>query len=1083
MLQASGQQYEKPPHEERPQHKHTGTQQQEQQQHDGLPEVAEGAVAATGSKSNEGLQGPLQRMLHELQLQQPDVSLLAESLKYLDNHGWLLQQQPLPAAAAAATRHCAAGPSTLPLFVQRQRLDVYRQQLQAFRQILPMLLLLMQIADSLSSNLAAATARLSTERQNLLPLLQELLHLRQQRQHVEDTELVCQTILKRFLLFQSTIKSMTRPLPPASATEETVTELRDTRQALHMVQEKRQQLRAAAAAADVGCLLLEDLVRQMQELQDVGYERLFLLVLQRLQQLAASATATRGSSARDTKDPISTSVQALHEITKKLQKATDQQQHMTPPALGGDMREGEVTPNQAEPAEAEVSVEDAALWEALADLYRHPAYVLQCLHQLLRLRRQVLAQRFMASTWGPLEFANAAELHSPFELALEWVAVAAAEEADFFMCLSRLFPSSDDPETLEEQQQKRKQGRLVTTPGQILEGPSSNQDGLPASHDSVPELKRTAAEESSNPQQNSEQQLQQGRQDLVDEGLSPRRQTHQQEQELRHEKREWLPLSEVPNLPWEVEGGGPTVPQLLSPLPLIEAALEVLEGPLAARLSRLLSSDTHSRNSNCGILALKAALSLQRVAAKIEEILAGVAAKASPQYSKQEQDEQQQRKPVLSKFLLELAEKALLAFEDQWEAAALHLPQLTAATAAKWSPTAGAWEPGSSSLPSFLTHFAARLQDLLLALATSLPPEQQQTQQQQEQQLQQEEQKQQRDEEISTLQRLDALLGRDVLRAANYCLQAAHHMEKSHACVFIINALCCLRSALQPLLAPFSQAHQQQQPLQQIEGLRELQQQRRLLSQLIEEKTAELGALEGSRLSDSFGVTLRLEAIEAYAGVERSKASQLVEQQRKKSPVESSMSRKAAEDLLTREKLEDFFAFFMGKVYEASALDLPLLRCLSQAGLRREARTKALEALVEGFAAISAFAAENGRAVSPHSPEQLSSIYQHSPSTLGKLRVRMGCSQALHGATPSSAASAALVTARSAVLCMEVAQRSSSSSTRGSWKAKGICEGDDEQLNPLFSWKKTGERSSRKKGAPHTGSEQAQRAAADAARN
>ncbi|KAL8273003.1 hypothetical protein Esti_003056 [Eimeria stiedai] len=967
MLQASGQKHEKPPHEERNQHRQTETQQQKQQQHDDFVEVAEEAVAATGSKGDGGLQGPLQRMLHELQLRQPDVSLLTESLKYLDSHGWLIQQQPLPAAAAAA-RYRAAAPSILPLFVQRQRLEVYRQQLQAFRQILPLLLLLLQIAESLSSSLAAATSRLSMERQNLLPLLQELLHLRQQRQHVEDTEFVCQTILKRFLLFQSTIKSMTRTMPPASAAEATATELRDTMHALHLVQEKRQQLQAAAAATDAGCLLIEDLLLQMQELQDVGYERLFLLVLQRLQQLAAAATATRGS-VRDNRDPIATSVQALHKVTKRLQKGTEQQQHMTPPAA--------YSVTQADAAEAEVSADDAALWEALADLYRHPAYVLQCLQQLLRLRRQLLVQRFMAATWGPLEIANAAEVQSPFELALEWVAGAAAEEADFFMCLSRLFPSFESLEVLGVQQQEHPQQRPVTTPTQIVAGQFSSHEGVPASHDSELELEGIAAEDfqmSRDPQRAPEEQLQQQQQYLSKELSSPHRQKHQQEQELRHE---WLPLSEVPILPWKGGGGGATVLQLLSPLPLIDAALEVLEGPLAARLSKLLSSDPHSSNSNCGILALKAAFSLLRVAARIEQIFAAVAAQSSPQKSEQQQDEQLQRKAMLSKFLLELAEKALAAFEDQWEAAALHLPQLSAATAAKWSPTAGAWEPRTSSLPSFLTHFAARLQDLLLALATCLPPEQQQTQGQEEQQQREEEdQKQQCDEEISSLQRLDALLGRDVLRAANYCLQAAHHMEDPHACVFIINALCCLRSALQPLLAAFPQPHPQQQLLQQIVGLRELQQQHRLLSQLIEDKTAELGILEGNRLCDCFGVTLRLEAIEVYMGAERSKAFQVSEHLRNKDAAASSvMSRKAAEEVLTQEKLEDFFAFFMGKVYGASALDLPLLRSLSQAGPRREARTKALEALVGGFAAISTFAAENGRALSPHTPEQTIPTY------------------------------------------------------------------------------------------------------------
>ncbi|KAL8448591.1 hypothetical protein Emag_003906 [Eimeria magna] len=963
MPQASGQQHEKPAHEERMHYKQTGTQQQEQQQHDERGEVAEGAVAATGSKGDGGLQGPLRRMLHELQLQQHDVSLLVESVKYLDSQGWLPQKQPLPAAAAAGYR--AAVPSTLPLFVQRQRLGVYRQQLQAFRQILPLLVLLLQIADSLSSNLTAATSRLSTERQNLLPLLQELLHLRQRRQHVEDIELVCQTILKRFLLSKSTIKSMTRTLPPASATEATVTELRETRHALNLVQDKRRQLQAAAAAADVSYLLLEDLTLQMQELQDVGYERLFLLVLQRLQQLAAAATATQGS-ARDAKDPIGTSIQALHEVTKRLQKGAERHQHMTPPAA--------FPAKQAEATEAEISEEDAALWEAMADLHRHPAYVLQSLQQLLRLRRQLLVQRFMASSWGPLDFANAAEVHSPFDLALEWMAVAAAEEAYFFMSLSRLFPSSESLDVLELQQQEHSKRRSVTTPGQIVDGASSDHDGLPASYDPALQSKGAAAEEdrvSSNPQRNPEQQSKQEQQDLAQE-ISPAHQHyHQQEHELRHEKREWLPPSEVPTFSWEGEVGGATVPQLLSPLPLIEAALEVLEGPLAAGLSKLLSSDTHSKNSKCGILALKAAFSLQRVAVKIEEILAAAAAQASPPRLKQEQDERLQRKPLLSKFLLELAEKAVLAFEDQWEATALHLPQLSAATATKWSPTAGAWEPSTSSLPSFLTNFAATLQNLLLALTSCLPPGQQQTKQQEEQQLQQEGQKQEH-EEISTLHRLDALLSRDVLRAANYCLQAAHHMEDSHACVFTINALCCLRSALQPLLAPFSQARQQQQLLLQIVGLRELQQQHRLLSELIEEKTAELGTLEGNRLCDSFGVTLRLEAIEAYTGVERSKASQVPEQLRKKNPAVSSlMSPKAAEDLLTREKLEDFFAFFMGKVYGAFALDLPLVRCLSQAGPRREARKKALEALVEGFAAISVFAAENGQVVSPHTPEQV----------------------------------------------------------------------------------------------------------------
>ncbi|KAL8432878.1 hypothetical protein ACSSS7_004281 [Eimeria intestinalis] len=954
MLQAREQQHEKPSHEGRKQHKHTESQQQEQQQHGELAEVVWGGVAATGSKGNGGIQGPLQRMLHELQLQQPDVSLLAESLKYLDSHGWLFQQQLLPPGAAAA-RQLAAAPAALPLFVQRQRLEVYRQQLQAFRQIRPLLLLLLQIADFLSSSLAAATSRLSAERQNLLPLLQELLHLRRQRQHVGDTELVCQTILKRFLLFQLTIKSMTRTLPAASATEATVTELRNTRHALHLVQEKRQQVHAAAAAADVGCLLLEDLTLQMQELQDVGYERLFLLVLQRLQQLAAAATATRGG-AKDSKDPIGTSIRALREITKRLEKGTEQQQHSTPPPA--------LSVTQGETAEAEVCPEDAALWEALADLHRHPSYVLQCLQQLLRLRRQLLVQRFMASTWGPLDFANAAEGHSPFELALEWVAVAAAEEADFFMCLSRLFRSGDDPEASGLQQQEHPQQKPTTMPRQLVAGQPSNHEGSPVSHDSPLALERAA---------DPEQQQQRPHLRVLQETSIPRQQEHQQEQEPRHEKREWLPLSEVPTVPLGGGGGGATVTQLLSPLPLIEAALEVLEGPLAARLSKLLSSDTHSNSSsNCGILALKAAFSLQRVAAKIEVILAAAAAQASQHRCVEQQDEQLERKPMLPKFLLDLAEKALVAFEDQWELSALQLPQLSAATAAKWSPTAGAWEPRTSSLPSFLTHFAARLQDLLVAVAACLPPGQQEAQQEEERQLQQEDQKQQGDEEISPLQRLDALLGRDVLRAANYCLQAAHHMENSQACVFIINALCCLRSALKPLIAPFPQARQQQQLLQQILGLRELQQQRRLLSQLIEEKTAELGTLEGNRLCDSFGVTLRLEAMKVYTEVERSKASQVPEHLRKHDPAGSSvMSRKAAADLLTREKLEDFFAFFMGKVYGASATDLPLLRCLSQAGPRREARTKALEALVEGFAAISVFAAGNGRVASPHTPEQV----------------------------------------------------------------------------------------------------------------
>ncbi|KAL8424863.1 hypothetical protein Efla_001668 [Eimeria flavescens] len=922
--------------------------------------------------------------VHALSCQQTDGALLADSVKCLDTHEDLPQLQLYTEAGALATaRVPAVSPLLLYLRVRRQRLQLFRQQLRAFHQMLHPLQHLQRASETLLRTFAAAASRLVRSRQHLLPLLQRLQELRQQEQQAEEKTLLCEAILSRFALSQVTLEALTCPLPSQAASEaETAVDLAHTREALHQVLEKRQRLQSAAAAAtaDLKCSLLDDLLQHTKDLRDVGYERLFLLVLLALQQLAAAATSTRLNN-EDGDEAVAAAFQALTDLARRQrQRCEDQHQqderHMAQAIAA-------VAIGEAQGAKCRGG--GALLWQALADLHDQPAYLLQCIQQVLRLRRQVLQQRFRAVTWEPQEFTCADVTSRPLKNALEWVSRAAKDEAAVCVCLLQLLYYRGGSMAVGvqqlQQQQLHKQPHEQFETSLQFSASDLQDDKKVFLRCSADQGKLCGADETAVPiQQQYEQPLYHQQLQEAERHFQPEQQQHQKQQtEMQPPSPGWLPFLEALVLPSEAGSSAAMLSGLLSPLSLINAVLEVLHGPLAARLSKILHCSDENSNSNtmreCGILAIKAALLLQQHAANIEKALGAAVAEAPRQHferqHQQQQGEQQKKqpKPMLAEFLLGLADEALRVFDMQWNANALQLPPLSAAAAENWLPAFGSAEPRTSTLPLFLTQFAARLQDLVLAHVTCLASgEQQPPQQQQQHELQQ-----QHHGEALSMQQLEAVIGRDVPRVVNYCLQGAQLMYAPRGCVFILTALCCLRSALEPELAPPSSVlEQQQQVLQQILFSPVLQQQRRLLSQLIEEKTAELCALQANQLCDAFGITMMLEALEVYTEGNPEEAPRSNIQLLKAVPRRASlMSREVAEDLLSTKSLEAFFSSFMAKVYGSCGLELPLLRCLPLDACRPDVRSKVLEALVEGYAAVADFAVRYTGLYPSHTPEQV----------------------------------------------------------------------------------------------------------------
>ncbi|XP_026192238.1 uncharacterized protein LOC113147102 [Cyclospora cayetanensis] len=861
------------------------------------------------AKAGTAVEGHLQQIVRELLQEQgrADISLLAESLTCLDTHGW--RQHP-PAAGASARLPTTVG---LSLFVRRQRLETYRQQLHAFRRVFPLLQQLQQAAESLNSTLATALGRLAKSRLHLLPLLQQLLKLRQEQQQLSNKEATCTAILERLSVPPQALEALTRPLPPQESASLPAArapdgrkpqevhavsrELHTTVDALATVQQRRHLLQKLAAAASADFPLIESLLLQTRELSDLGQERLFLLVLHRLQQL--------GPFSRDT-----------------------------------------------------------VLWEALTNLHGYPAYLLQCLQQLLRLRRHLLRQGFERAAWTPRDaVVGSRDTPRPLRSSVEWLSHAAAEEAEIFVAVLDLLFAKGGAAALgiAELQQGRRANVAAESPVESMGAPMSSA----ASH-----VNRASAEEAA-----------EGGPFLEELPTLVEQQVQQQQQEEDPERHEptkgWLPMSDAPTLPAEAGGSAATLQQLLDPVALLDGALEVLHAPLTALVTTALESNSSKKSGDGGISALKVALLLQGEAAAIEEAVAA-SLRISPQQRLETNQQQNQppRKLLLVSHVLDLHEKAIEVFEAQWDSSALQLPQLSPATAARWNPCGENEEARrSSGTPSFLSRFAARLQDMLLTHASFLPSV---VTQQEAQQMQMRE---------TSLQRLEALVGRDVPRCVNFCLQLGHLMGGIGGCVYILNALCSLRTVLQsevlslpPQLQQAQQEQQQQQKqFQEILALPLLQQQRRLLTELIDEKSQELGQMEGARLRTKCGLTLMLEAVDAYGrppSPEDHPAPEFVSHGPLGTPQDapttgSGMSKDIAAELLTAEKVEDFLAALMTQVYGDTALEMPLLGALAQGALRRKVRAAALEALVDGYSKLYTFIISEGRGSPTHTPEQI----------------------------------------------------------------------------------------------------------------
>ncbi|CDJ43989.1 hypothetical protein ETH_00032700 [Eimeria tenella] len=481
-----------------------------------------------------------------------------------------------------------------------------------------------------------------------------------------------------------------------------------------------------------------------------------------IQQLAPAATgeaaaATAAAPTRDI-DAVGAAFQALLDISGQQQYSPQQQQ-----LLQKNWKHGsEATTAAATAAAAEATVaataqcsetsnQYAVLWEALADLHSHPTYLLQCPQQLLRLRRQLLQQQLQQQLlaegpWGePMRFAAGKEAPRTLTAALRWVPRAAAAEAAVFVSLLQLLYTRGGAAALGIQKQQQQQQQ-------------EKRHGFSADASDVCERSDEAAE-SHFPLVDQQQQQQQEQQQQ--QQLQPQLQQQQQ-------VRGWLPLSDAATLPTEAGSSAATLQELLNPAALLEGSLEALHGPLPAQLAAVLDSSINSSStstSSCGITAFKIGLLLEQAAAAIEQAIAA-AVQNSPQKrlerEQHQQQQQQQRQPLLVRFLLDLSTRVLDRLETQWDSSALLLPQLSAAAAAEWAPAAEEGAPPRSSLPPFLTAFASRLQDLLLAYAASLS-----SLQQPQQQFQQQPQQQQQQQPTRAVSRLETLVGRDVSRCLN----------------------------------------------------------------------------------------------------------------------------------------------------------------------------------------------------------------------------------------------------------------------------------------------------------------------------